>query len=263
MVHRGYGRREDESTMMFPAGQSVHRTSTCPSCPNSKCLSVFADLDQDTWRELQGHMNRLRYETGDVLYREKTPIFGVYIVCSGQVKLTQRDAKHRLILKIVGPSGALGEEDMFEDVYSATAEALEPTQVMFLPREQFLAFMQACPELLLKLAARLSVQVKGFQAKVMEAAYEEVEERMARILLSLTNRYGSNNGSGTELQLKLSRADLAELAGISTETAIRTLRQFTDRGLIELNRRQIIVKDRDALEELVEPLMSEMDETLY
>ena len=249
--------------MMFPAGQAVYRTSTCPDCPNSKCLSVFADLDKEAWHTLRGQMNRLRYEAGDVLYRERTPIFGVYIVCSGQVKLTQRDAKHRLILKIVGPSGALGEEDMFNDVYTATAEALEPTQVMFLPREGFLAFMQENPELLLKLAARLSLQVKGFQSKVMEAAYEEVEERMARILLSLANRHGAENGRGTELTLKLSRADLAELAGISTETAIRTLRQFTDRRLIDLHRRQIFITDRPGLESLVEPFTSEMEETLY
>lgn len=254
--------RNDKRTM-FPAGQAIHRPGTCPDCPNPTCLSIFSELDAEAWQQLRGQMNRLRYETGDVLYREQTPIFGVYIVCSGQVKLTQRGNKHRLILKIVGPSGALGEEDMFNDVYSATAEALEPTQVMFLPRERFLAFMKANPNLLLKLAARLSQQVKGFQSKVMEAAYEEVEARMARILLALTARYGVQNGDGTELQLKLSRADLAELAGISTETAIRTLREFADRCLIDLHRRQIVVRDRSRLEALVEPFMSEMEETLY
>ncbi len=249
--------------MMFPASRAVHRTSTCPSCPNSQCLSVFSELDPDAWQQLQTHMNRLRYEAGDVLYREGTPIFGVYIVCSGQVKLTQRDERHRLILKIVGPSGALGEEDMFNDVYSATAEALEPTQAMFVARDQLMAFMQANPEILLKLAARLSLQVKGFQAKVMEAAYEEVEERLARILLRLASRQGTDTGSGTELRLRLSRADLAELAGISTETAIRTLREFADRGLIDLDRRRITVKDRAGLDALVEPFTSEMEETLY
>lgn len=249
--------------MMFPASRTDHRTNACPSCPNSQCLSIFADLDSDAWRQLQSHMNRLHYHAGDVLYREGTPIFGVYIVCSGQVKLTQRDEKHRLILKIVGPSGALGEEEMFNDVYSATAEALEPTQVMFLQRDQFMAFMQARPELLLKLAARLSLQVKGFQAKVMEAAYEEVEARLARILLRLANNRGADTSAGTELQLKLSRADLAELAGISTETAIRTLRAFADRGLIDLDRRRIVLRDWISLEALVEPFMSEMEETLY
>lgn len=251
--------------MFFAAGRAAREPAVCQDCPNRDCTTLFADLGRADRAELRHIMSSLRYDEGDPLFRENTPVFGFYIICAGKVKLVKTDrSQHRMIFKIVGPTGVVGEEDLFnEQGYTTTAQALEPTLVKFIKREDFIHFVRLHPELTLKLAEQLSREVKGFQAKVMEASYEEVKGRMARILLLLSDRYGQErDGEGLAIGLELSRADLAEMAGISTETAIRTLREFMDRGLIRLEKRAILIRDRPALEGLVEPFPTSFEEML-
>jgi CRP-like cAMP-binding protein len=111
----------------------------------------------------------------------------------------------------------------------------------------------------LQLAEKVARELQSFQAKLIETAYESCRARLARLLLALAERYGTVEGA---IQAQISRTDLAEMAGISTETAIRTLGEFEERGLIALKRRKIMIVNRAGLEEIAAPLAAEPLENL-
>jgi CRP/FNR family transcriptional regulator len=206
----------------------------------------------------------LRYPRGEVIFQEGETAFGFYIICSGKVKL----AKHsphgkKQILKLLGPGEVLGEETMFDhDVYTAFARTLEDSTLHFIEREPFIKFLGDHPEVALKFIQKLAQEIKGFQDKLIETSYEGSLERMARLLLLMGKKYGVQTEKGLDIGVELTRQELAELAGISTETAIRILSRLKDRGMIALEGHRIYILNRDELNELVEPFLVTLKENV-
>lgn len=238
-----------------PKGPSLCGVAGCAGCS-----WIFTGLDAAGQQELQRMMRSVAYGTDEAIFHEGTPSFGFFILCSGKVKLIkQGPAGKRQILKIVGPGELLGEENLFDgSTHSASARTLEPTRARFIKREDFLDFLKRHPMVALQLAEKVARELQGFQAKLIETAYESCRARLARLLLALADKYGREGA----IQVRISRTDLAEMAGISTETAIRTLGEFEERHLITLRRRKISILDRAGLEELAAPLPAEAIENL-
>ncbi len=228
-------------------------------CPG--CSWIFTELDKKGQHELRELMRPVEYKADEAIFHEGTPAFGFFIICSGKVKLIkQGPAGKRQILKIVGSGELLGEENLFDGgTHTASARTLEPTRARFLKREDFLDFLKRHPMVALRLAEKVARELQGFQAKLIETAYESCRARLARLLLAFAEKYGTGEG---EIQACISRTDLAEMAGISTETAIRTLGEFEERGLVVLQRRKIRILDRARLEEIAAPLPVETIENL-
>lgn len=225
---------------------------------------IFADLDPQGLEELKGLMRTIEYDKGEVIFQEGEPSFGLYIIRSGRVKLAKRSPKgKRQILKLLGPGELLGEKTMFDrETYTAYAKTLEPTTVYFIEREAFLDFIRRHPSVALRLIEKLARELKAFQNRLLEASYEGSLERVARLLLTVERSCGIPEGDRIYLGLELSRAELAEMAGISPETAIRTLARLKERGLIETEGHKIYILDRAGLEELAEPFFPVTKENL-
>jgi len=225
---------------------------------------IFAELYGEELEEIDSSVRPLEYEEGRIIFEEGEPAFGIYLLSQGKVKLAKRTAGGRKqILKLVGPGEILGEEVLFhERTYSAHARALEWTKAYFVTVEEFRRFLEAHPQVAIKLLEHLSQEVKGFQNKVLEASYGSSLERVARLLLAIADKWGEEEDGGTYIGLKLSRAELAELAGIASETASRLLARLKERGILDLSSSKIIILDRARLEALTEPLCVDLEELL-
>lgn len=229
------------------------------------CSWIFQGLSESDQQELQKLMRPVRYEADETIFHEGAPAFGFFIVCQGQVKLIkQGSGGKRQILKIIGPGELLGEENIFNGkAHGASARTLEPTSARFMKREEFLDFLKRHPQVALHLAEKIARELQSFQAKLIEVAYEGCRARLARILLALAHEYGEEaEEGGLRITAKLTRNDIAEMAGISTETAIRTLTELEERRLIKLERRKIYIIDQTGLEELAASLPSEPTENV-
>jgi CRP/FNR family transcriptional regulator len=237
---------------------------SCADGCSGDCSWLFADLGPEALAKIREMSRPLRFERGQVIFEEGEPAFGLYIICQGKVKL----AKHSLrgkkqILKLLGPGEILGEKTLFDrEVYTAYAEALEETQLFFIEREPFIEFLKSYPRIALRLIEKLSRELKAFQNKLMETSYEGSLERLARLLLLMGSRYGVPTEKGLDIGVQLSRQELAELAGISTETAIRMLSRMKDRGLIALEGSKVYLVDRRGLRDLAGPLLITLKENL-
>ncbi len=200
-------------------------------------------------------MRPLSLAAGETVFQEGMPAFGLYLVCRGKVKLAKRTrGGHSQILKLLGPGEILGEKTMFDrECYTCYAKTLEDSLLAFIPREEFLAFLRRHPEVALRLLERLSRESKVFGDRLVEITSRSARERVARALLELAHAFGHDTGEGWDIGVELPRGELAEMAGVSTETAIRILSEFKEKGLVALPGRRILLRKRDELRALAYP----------
>jgi CRP/FNR family transcriptional regulator, cyclic AMP receptor protein len=122
--------------------------------------------------------------------------------------------------------------------------------------------LEKYPKVALKIIEKLSREIKAFQDRLIETSYGGSEERLARLLLMMAQVYGTQEERGMYVGVDLSRSELAELAGISTETAIRTLSAFKERGYVDLEGHKIYLRDRESLSKIAEPFEIRLKENL-
>jgi len=242
----------------------VDQVRDCSECRKEFCSWIFSELSDEDFARFARLVKHVDYEGGETVFQEGALAFGLYIVCLGKVKVTGKaPCGKRQILKLLGPGEILGEEALFADgSYTSFARTLEPSTLAFVPQDKFLQFVEDHPVVAFKLIEKLSRELVAFQGKLVEVAYESSEERLARLLLAMGERFGQAEGSRLHLGLDLSRAELAELTGIAPETAIRTLSRLRDEGLIRLEGQRITILDLDRLQQLARPLPVAVRENL-
>ncbi len=218
-----------------------------------KDFRIFSDLKEKDLEKLQESTRRIKYGRGEIIFQEGAPAFGFYLVFDGMVKLVKRSMRAKSqILKIVGPGELLGETTLFDKgSHNAYAKTLEPVIVGFIERGDFFYFLERHPKTIFRLYEKLSEELKAFQNKLAERSYSSSKERLARLILHLGK-------SGVEL----SRAELAEMAGVSSKTAIRTLSELESRGIIAIESRKIKILREEYLQKIMEPFSVSLDPNL-
>ncbi len=189
------------------------------------------------------------YRGRQVVFHEGEPADGLYILCVGAVKLYQSDRFGReYILDVASPGDVLGELPLEPgEPYSVSAEALTESQLCYLPRARLLEFIQIHPMTGVRLVAALSKALASARRKARDLALKGAEGRLADLLMRLVRGEGAGVNGGAQITLSYSRRDLAEMIGVSPETAIRLLSALKRRGVIALEGRQIIVSDVEKL----------------
>ena len=158
-----------------------------------------------------------------------------------------------MILRVFSTGDVLGAETVFGgDVYDSHAETMEATTLRFIERRAFLDIIRESPDIAISFIETLSQEMRMFESKLVETAYEGSNERVANLLLRLSEKYGFENAEGVDVGLELKRGELAQMAGLTTETTIRTLRKFEQRGWIQLHRNRVVLTNTDAIKGLAE-----------
>jgi len=221
------------------------------------CTSpLFSGLKPEEYAELLKRAQYFDRRMGELIFQEGMPAEGIYLICRGKVKLVQRtpDRRKKQILKLLGPGELLGEETCLAGgTYSAYARALEPTRLCFFYKEDFLNFLDRHSSVALKLLEKLSRELKAFQSMLVELAYERGEERLARMLLKLGEKFGIQQGEACVIDLRLSRTELAELLGLRPETTTRILSRWRAEGVLSIKGRQLVILDVERLSAYAKP----------
>ena len=218
-----------------------------------KDFRIFSDLKDKDLEKLREGVRRIQYGPGEIIFQEGAPAFGFYLIFEGMVKLVKRSMRAKSqILKIAGPGEILGETTLFDKgSHNAYAKTLDPVIVGFVERGDFFYFLERHPKTIFRLYEKLSEELKAFQNKLAERSYSSSKERLARLILHLGK-------SGVEL----SRAELAEMAGVSSKTAIRTLSELESRGIIAIESRRIKIIREDYLQKIMEPFSVDLNANL-
>jgi len=223
------------------------RRVPCEGCPAGGSGTV-CDLPGEVLADWRQSGTTVLYRPRQVIFGEGAPPSALYLVCHGAVKLYQSDRFGRdHILEIAGPGALIGEVSLDDnDAMSVSAEALTPAQVSMFPRERLAAFIERHPETGLRLLAALSRELSLARRKARDLALKGAESRLAGLLLQL-GRAGGAVQPGHHLELRYTRRELAEMIGVSTETAIRLLTALKRKGAVASDGRDVVLTDLERL----------------
>lgn len=231
----------------------------CRSC-ELRSLSVLCDLPADDLAELNRIIHRFWYDARETVFYEGHACLGLSLLSRGKVKLTRSSTRGRRQIVRILEAGQLIETHAFQDqtTHLVTCETLEPSQVCLIEREGYAALVRRNPDLAINLLQLLSGELGLQRENAAAFTFKSAKERLAALLLDLGQRFGEEEGDRVELRLRLKREEVAELLGVSTETAIRLLGTFRDEGLVGLDGRAITLLNRTRLARMahLEPTVS-------
>lgn len=186
-----------------------------------------------------------------IIYYEGDPSMGIYLILSGKVKVSKLSEDGReLVTAMYGPEDYLGIHVMLaNEPHNETAEAMEDTTLCLLPKEMMNQLLNSYTDIGQKFIRILSSNLLEKEEQLLQLAYHSVRKRMAGLLLRLARQQNSDLSQG-EIYLKISREDLAAMAGMATETVSRTLSDFKDEKLIEKKGSLIQLLDPERLKRM-------------
>ena len=190
------------------------------------------------------------FRKGETIFSEGEDGNGFYVVITGRVKIFKLSAEGKeQILHFFGPGEPFGEVPVFTGQhFPANAEAIEESRVFFFPRRSFVDLVKRNPSLALNMLAVLSKRLRRFAGLIDDLSLKEVPGRLAAYLLYLS----SQNQGSKDLELTITKAQLASLLGTIPETLSRILGKLSSQGLIETDGRRIRILDSESLQELAE-----------
>jgi len=188
-----------------------------------------------------------QFGRGETIFFEGDPGIGFYMVATGRIKIFKTSlAGKEQILHIFGPGEPFGEVPVFHgQPFPANALALEKSSLLFFPRQDFVDLVHSIPSLALNMLAVLSMRLRRFAAQIENLSLKEVPARLAGYLLYLAEEQGNPD----QVELEISKGQLASLLGTIPETLSRIFGKMSEEGLIRVEGKKISLLDRQGLED--------------
>ena len=211
-----------------------------------KSSTIFSSLNEDELAELAELTIERGLKAGGFVFWEGDAPDWFYIVAEGRVKILKHSSLGKeFVIAFFGPGEMFGEVAVFENrPYPGSAQAVAETKVLEVGREDFRSFLAHRPETALRIINVLAGRLRDAQSRLRDLAGERVEQRLARMLLMLSSKLGPT--------LPFTRQEIADMAGTTTETAIRFMSRLKDGGIIRSVRGKIVILDESKLKLLSE-----------
>ncbi len=185
------------------------------------------------------------YKSGEVIYDEGNHANNIYLLKSGVIKSHKIDEFGKeLITKIFKADEFFGYTSLTENIpYLESATAMEKAEVVAISKDDLKKMLKQNHKLTLEFIQLLADNLIEFKEQLLQMAYGSVKKKTASTILQFAEKIPSKS-EGT---IKISRSDLASVAGIATESLIRTLSSLKKDGLIDIEGRNITVLDVEKL----------------
>lgn len=215
---------------------------------------AFCKLPEPSLRALEALKYTTLYPRGAILFVEGQAPRGVYLLCSGRVKLsaTARDARV-IITRIARAGEALGLcATLSGEPYEVTAETLEPSQVNFVRAADFVRFLATNAEASMRAAEQLGRNYSAALEQVrLLGLSHSAAAKLARLLLEAGGAPDANgHGHADRRRLALTHEEIGQLIGASRETVTRLFSEFKHENLIQFKGGVLQLDNRPALEAL-------------
>lgn len=208
-------------------------------------LPFFSSLDAEVVTAAASLFREKGFSPDEMICFSHSPAAHFYVVASGLVKLIHQTEQGRfVILDLLGGGGFFGYLPRSRrETYAYSVQALTPTCTLAIDSRSFRRLLDAHPSVALDLLAVVSERLEAAHERIRELNVAPVEQRVASTLMQLGERFGERREVGLLIQLPLSREDLAEMSGTTTETASRVVSDLRRDGVIRTGRRWISIAD--------------------
>jgi CRP/FNR family cyclic AMP-dependent transcriptional regulator len=211
---------------------------------------LFEGMGPEAIRAMARTLRARRFRRGEVLFHEGDPGDALFVVASGAVKVAvPSEDGEEAILATLHRGDFLGELALLDGApRSASAVALEATETLALPREQFLALVANEPAIRDALLASLAGELRRLTTHVAELHFLDLTGRLAARLARLAEEHGQPlPGGGFRLDAPLTQSDLAAMIGATRQSVNKLLGEFEADGMLQMERDSIVVPDLDRL----------------
>jgi len=210
---------------------------------------IFSTLNQTELTELSKICGERSLKPNEFLIREGEDCYYFYILVEGKLRtfLYSSLGKELTLITFFRSGEILGPTSVFRDrPSSGSIQALSETKVLRFKKEDIISFILNHPQVSLEMIKVLAARVSELNRRLRDVVGERVEQRLFRVMLTLSHRYGTT--------LNITRHELAEMVGSTTETVIRILSSLKKRKIIASIRGKIIILDEVKLRLLSEGL---------
>jgi CRP/FNR family cyclic AMP-dependent transcriptional regulator len=213
-------------------------------------VPVFEELAPDDLRRVAEVAVPRRFAAQQVIFREGDSSDTCYVVRTGHARAVRENADGRTIaLAHFGPGDIFGELAMFDDERrSATVETLDPVDAVAVAGSDMRRLLREHPDIAVKLVIALGRRLREANERLSRQSFQTVQSRVAVVLGQLVDQARAEGAAASgDVLVKITQADIAQLAGSSRESASRFLAVLERAGIITQGRGRITVHDPDAL----------------
>jgi CRP/FNR family transcriptional regulator, cyclic AMP receptor protein len=214
-------------------------------------VPLFNELSTEELEQVAQVAVPRAYPAGVRVFHEGDPGDACYIVRTGGCRVTRQHSDGRaLILASFGPGDFFGELAMFDgESRSASIETSEETELLAITGGQMRAILAKHPEITVKLVIALTRRLRAANERIARQSFQTVPSRVAGILSQLAS--DTDSESGEPILIKMTQADLAQLAGASRESVSRFLSTLESAGVVATGRGRLQILDPGRLENYV------------
>lgn len=210
--------------------------------------ALFENVDAEALAELARQLRRRRFRRAEVIFHQGDPGESLHVVSSGAVKIVLPSAEgEEAIIATLRPGDFFGELALLDGApRSATAVALEPCETLVLPRAAFRELLDHDPGLRDALLSGLAHELRRLTSHVEELHFLDLAGRLA-IRLARLARESDASSREVRLDWPYTQSDLANMIGGTRQSVNKLLSGLVERGLVDIERDTLIVRDVDAL----------------
>ena len=235
----------------MPTPYNLQVSHNCSTCAHRENFCAMPARSVDTLERIKF---TAMYPKGSLLFVEGETARGVFVLCSGKVKLTTSSSEGRtLIVRIAGPGEVLGVSAvLLQKAYEMSVETVEPCQVNFIRSEEFMAWIQNDRDAMMSVARQLSGDYYAAQREIRAFGLAQTTtEKLARLVLDWCDTSGEKTDTGVRLKVLLTHEEIAQMIGTTRETVTRLLTSLKSKKVIEVKGSTVNVMRMDALEAMV------------
>jgi len=228
----------------------------CDLCQGKYCakkVSIFSILPEEELAQITDKLEVRKYKKNDMLFFEGDISDKLFLINKGKIKAFKytRDGKEQIIY-ILAEGDFIGDMSLIkQSEFKFNAIAMEDSTISILTKKDFDKILLNNPTIALKILGVIHDRVVNLENQIQRLGTKDIESRLAGLLLSLIKDFGTPKENIVELEIPLSREDMANYIGSTRETVSRKLSLLQDENVIDLiGNKKIIIKDLNSLEDL-------------
>ena len=237
----------------MPSPYNLEVEYNCGEC-RVRSERLFCNMSDTTVEALDTVKFTGLYPKGSLLFVEGEDPRGIFILCSGKAKLTTSSTEGKtLIVKIAEPGEVLGASaTILGKPYEVSAETIEPSQLNFIKRDDFIKFLGGHADACMHTAQQLSEKYHSAQREIRSLGLSQTTaEKLARLLLDWCAKSGEVTTKGIRLKVLLTHEEIAQMIGTTRETVTRLLSDLKRKKIIDVKGSSLFVMSKPQLENMV------------
>ncbi len=210
---------------------------------------IFQGIDPSAVEALSSALEPVEFPRAHVIFAEGEPGDRLYIITSGKVKIGRRSADGREnLLMVFGPSDMFGELSIFDPgPRTSTATTVTEVRAVTMDRAALHEWIGKRPEIAEQLLRVIARRLRRTNNMLADLIFTDVPGRVAKALLQLAQRFGSQEGGTLRVTHDLTQEEIAQLVGASRETVNKALADFAHRGWLRLEGKSVLIQEPERL----------------